>query len=192
MIVAFSTSSPRASIAVFDRVAGVIWQGFELAPMAASGACMRLLERMMADTGLRLDGAELFAADLGPGSFTGVRVGVTLAKTFGYLYGRPVAGASSFDLISADETVVLPSKKKEFFIRRPGMDPFRSVDLPDEPFVGFGHGIEPETYPEASRFFQLIEKLVPRDALAFVPEYLIEPSISVPKKPFPTGVRSDG
>ena len=107
MIIAFSTSSAWASVAMVDRRLGVLWSGSEYAPQAASGACLRLLESMVSATGKSLEDAEMFAADIGPGSFTGVRGGVTLAKTFGYLYSRPVAGATSFDLISIAETVVL-------------------------------------------------------------------------------------
>ena len=162
----------------------VKWEGALLAPQGASGASLALLEQLVAETGISLDQVELFAADIGPGSFTGVRVGVTLAKTFGYLYSKPVAGANSFDLVSAKETVVLPSKKGEFFIRRVGELAFRSVDLPSEPYVGFGPSVEPKLFPSAARFADLIGCLVPVDAALFVPEYLIEPSISTPKKPY--------
>jgi len=192
VIIAFSTSSLQASIAVIDRESGVLWQGCEIAPQGASGACLRLLEAMAQEAGLRVEDADLFGADIGPGSFTGVRVGVTLAKTFGYLYGRPVAGATSFDLISPKEIVLLPSKKNEFFIRRPGLPPYRSVELPIESFVGFGPGIERQVYPEAARFVDLLECLVPTGAMSFVPEYLIEPSISIPKKPFASSLSANG
>jgi len=184
VIVAFSTSSAWSSVAAIDRVSGVIWSGSENAPQGASGACLRLLERMAENSGVRVEDAEMFVADLGPGSFTGVRVGVTLAKSFGYLFDRPVAGATSFDLIAADRVVVLPSKKGEYFVREPGMTPFRTPELPEMPFIGFGPGIEPQTTPSAARFFEILDTLNPVDAMTFVPEYLIEPSISIPKKPF--------
>ncbi len=192
MIIAFSTSSAQASVAAIHRESGLLWQGREHAPQGASGACLRLLEVMGQDAGLRIEDAELFAADIGPGSFTGVRVGVTLAKTFGYLYGKPVAGASSFDLISADGVVALPSKKNEFFVRRPGLTPYRTAELPFEPLVGFGPGIEPQTFPDAAGFFELLDRLVAVDAMSFVPEYLIEPSISIPKKPYASSLGAGG
>jgi hypothetical protein len=192
VIVAFSTSSPQTSVAAIDRASGVLWQGHELAPQGASGACMRLLEAFERQTGLKTADAEMFVADIGPGSFTGVRVGVTLAKTFGFLYSRPAAGASSFDLISSDKVVVMPSKKNELFIRRPGFAPIRSAEPPSEPFVGFGPGIEPAVYPDAAGFAALLDRLVETEAMSFVPEYLIEPSISVPKKPFASSVVAGG
>jgi hypothetical protein len=147
---------------------------------------------MAIEAGIRVENADLFAADMGPGSFTGVRVGVTLAKTFGYLFGRRVAGASSFDLIAVNDVVVLPSKKNEFFIRRPGSVPVRSAVLPEGEFIGFGPGVAPQVLPHAKKFIELLDRLDGKDAMSFVPEYLIEPSISVPKKPYRSAVSSIG
>lgn len=186
MIVAFSTSSSWSSVAAIDPSSGVKWRGSEFVPQGASGACLALLGRMMRELEFRLENADLFAADIGPGSFTGVRVAVTLAKTFGFQFGKQVAGATSFDLISTEWTVVLPSKKGEFFIREPGAIAFRSTKLPEEGFVGFGPGVETQTFPDAANFGRLQDRLIPCDATTFVPEYLIEPSISVPKKPYAT------
>ena len=139
---------------------------------------------MGVETGIEPSQVDLFVADMGPGSFTGVRVGVTLAKTFGFLYSKEVAGVTSFDLIDASRTVVLPSRKGEFFVRRAGDVPYRTSEIEGEELVGFGPGMEPEVYPDASRVSLIIPNLVAVNAASFVPEYLIDPSISVPKKPF--------
>ena len=188
MIIGFSTSSAWAGVAAIDSsTLKVLWEGQLEAPQGASGACLALLQEMAA-FGIRIEDAEIFAADIGPGSFTGVRVGVTMAKTFGFLYERPVTGANSFDLISPDQIVVLPSKKGEFFIRHPGQEPIRSVQLPDEPFIGFGPGIIAPRYPSPANFRLLVCDLCTVDAAEFVPQYLIEPSISIPKKPFASQV----
>jgi tRNA A37 threonylcarbamoyladenosine modification protein TsaB len=184
LIVAFSTSSRVTSVALLGSDGTVAWAGSEHAPQRASGACISLLERALAETGARLEEATAFAADLGPGSFTGVRVGIVMAKTFAFVYGRPCIGADSFDLISPTGTVVLPSKKGEYFIRRVGEAPVRTTELPAEPYDGFGFA-GGDTFPDAARFAPLVSKLQPMAAEALVPAYLIEPSISVPKKPFP-------
>ncbi|MFX8922218.1 hypothetical protein ABTN04_19300, partial [Acinetobacter baumannii] len=81
---------------------------------------------------------DLFGADIGPGSFTGTRVAVTLAKTYAYVAGKKCFGVSSFDLIDCSGTVAIPSKKGEYFIRRVGLLPVRTSDRPQEPLVGFG------------------------------------------------------
>ncbi len=182
MIVAFSTSSPLASVAVISSDGVVLGSSEELAPMRASGACLSLLSALLSSLGLELSTADLFASDLGPGSFTGVKVGVTLAKTLAFANGTQVVGAMSFDLIDPASLVVLPSKKGEWFIRRPGEAAFRSTSLPNEPFLGYGTAIEPLTYPRALLFAGLDLEAVAPEVLT--PSYLMEPSISVPKRSF--------
>ena len=154
--------------------------------MAASGACLRMLNDLLGKSGLSLDHAELFLSDLGPGSFTGVKVGVTLAKTFALARGTLAGGANSFDLIDPNATVVLPSKRGEWFIRRPHESPMRTTELPREKIKGYGPSIEDPQYPKAENFSHLIASVRRIKPELLVPEYLMEPAISQPKKPYPT------
>lgn len=166
MIAAFSTSGPRASVAVIDE-GSVVFEGDETAQGRAGEACLRLLQA----SGVPLSEIRLFAADLGPGSFTGVRVGIVLAKTLAWAQGASCAGADAFDLVSPSEIVALPSRKGEWFVRTPGLPPERTRDMPAN--VGV---------PLASGFAKL--SLKPMSPFELVPAYLLEPSISTPKEPF--------
>jgi tRNA threonylcarbamoyladenosine biosynthesis protein TsaB len=184
VIIAFSTSSPLASVALIDANGMVIASGEEWAPMAASGACMSLLRELLKNQNAEISGADLFLSDLGPGSFTGVKVGVTLAKTLAYAQGVKAGGARSFDLVDPSGTVVLPSKRGEWFVRHPGQEPIRQSELPAQPFKGYGGELADPTYPRADRFAQILSSLKRVDAEQLVAEYLIEPSISTPKTPY--------
>jgi tRNA threonylcarbamoyladenosine biosynthesis protein TsaB len=152
-------------------------------PGAASGACLEMLDEMLSSSGLDLDQATAFAADLGPGSFIGTRVSVTLAKTLAFARGVETLGASSFDLIGRDATVALPSKKGEFFVKRAGELPVRTSEPPEEA-IGYGQGVAEQRYPSAAGFAGLLSELPRLSPFELVPEYLIEPSISTPKKPY--------
>ncbi|MBS1703624.1 MAG: hypothetical protein JST12_18320 [Armatimonadetes bacterium] len=178
MVFAFSTSSAIASVAVFDAEGRILFAEEKAANMQASSACFEMLDRAGFDPKL----GALFLADIGPGSFTGTRVGVAIAKTLAYVAKAQCAGATSFDLVASDLTVVLPSKKNEWFVREPGQEPYRTTSLPEHDFVGFGKGIDHETFPLAARFAALLPHLKRTSPEEFVPTYLIEPSISVQKK----------
>ncbi len=179
MIVAFSTSSEWASVAAIMPDGELLWEGQEHAPRRAGAACLKLVEAMP----FSLEDASVFAADTGPGSFTGVRVGVILAKTFAYLYDKPVAGANAFDLIALNSTAALPSKKGEYFVRVPGSEPYRTELLPAG-VRGYGAAFDEPAPPHAKHFAALAASLELTTAEAFIPEYLIQPSISTPKKPY--------
>lgn len=179
MIFAFSTSSPIVSVAVFSAGGDELFFGEQDSNQAASNACLSLLGQ----SGFDVMSGSLFLADLGPGSFTGTRVGVSLAKTFAWAGGGQCGGASAFDLISLDQTVVFPSKRGEWFVRAVGGEVTRSETLPGSSFVGFGPSIESPTYPSARRFVSLLNRLDRIAPETLVPLYLIDPSISTPKQP---------
>lgn len=189
MIIAFSTSSPIAAVALFDMDGALRWHGEEEAGHRAGGACLGMLQRCQEETGVGVERARLFLADLGPGSFTGVRVGVTLAKTLAYCRGVPAGGATAFDLISTVDAVAIPSKRGEFYFREPGKQPARVSTLPETDVRGYGFGGQDER-PSAAAFARLIDRIVPAAPEQLNPVYVAEPSISTPKKPYRS--ESDG
>jgi tRNA A37 threonylcarbamoyladenosine modification protein TsaB len=184
LIVAFSSSSPLASVALLEEDGTVVAESSTEAPGAASGALLDMLSTLLAQSGRSLQEATLFASDIGPGSFIGTRVCVTIAKALAYVREVGVVGATSFDLISPKSTVALPSKKGEFFVRAPGEAPIRSASPSFEQSVGYGIGFEQQSYPKASGFAALLGRLKVLKAEELLPEYLIEPSISTPKKQY--------
>lgn len=112
LILALETSSDVCSLAVRDDQGTLVARSFRHR--------MRLSERLIDDTDalLRDAGATIsklngLAVGIGPGSFTGLRIGVTTVKTWADMLGLPVCGVSSHDAIAdeyarPDDTVVLP------------------------------------------------------------------------------------
>lgn len=177
MTVVFSSSSPVASVAVFDVDGGLLGSEARESRNMASGALMAMLDGLVES----LDAVDLFVADVGPGSFTGVRVGVTVAKSLGFAISVPVAGVTSFDLVSRESLVVVPSRKGEWFQRVPGQEPCIVRGLP-EAATGYGPGLAEQVYPLAERYSPslLTQRASPE---SLVPLYVAEPSISRPKNP---------
>lgn len=182
MTVAFSTSSPQISVAIISVARGLLWSGAEMAPQGASAALSKLLGSGLHATCLTLRDVSDFAVDLGPGSFTGVRVGVVFAKVLAYGQGTRVRGATAFDLIDAHRVAFVPSRRGEVFVRVPGEPPYKT-DTPPLGASGYEYGL-PGQFPDAGGFGTLLSSLPFLEAFEVLPAYFAEPSISVPKHPY--------
>ncbi len=183
MILAVSTSSPYTSIALFDPKGAVLASEQVHAPRSASTAAIELLDRLVGD---RLSQVELFVGDVGPGSFTGVKVGVTLAKTWAYAHSTPVAAISAFDLISATEPAAVPIRRGVIFGREEGK--VRELGEGElNGFVGYAEGCRETVYPDAKRAGELLDRLDRISPFELTAEYHLAPSISQAKKPLIMG-----
>lgn len=170
-----------ASVALFDG--DRVWSDVREVPRAASGACLQMLEQLLAGAGAELADVDQFVADIGPGSFIGVRVAVMLAKTLAHVNDGSVRGVTSFDLISPSEVIAFPSRRGEWFVRVPGEPATRTSDMPTHA-VGYGlEGVVP-TYPSAARAIALLDSAPLMRPEDLRPEPLMEPSISQPKVPY--------
>lgn len=58
------------------------------------------LEWLLAEAGLRREALEAVAVSLGPGSFTGVRIGVAAAKTLAQFQRLPLVGVSTLEALA--------------------------------------------------------------------------------------------
>lgn len=92
MILALRTDKPEAELYLLDAKNKQIDQLTWLAHRELSNTLLEhietLLEKQQADL-TKLTGIVVFQ---GPGSFTGLRIGITVANTLGYALGIPVAG----------------------------------------------------------------------------------------------------
>ena len=108
LILALDTSSPSGSVAVLrdQTTIGVIsTRGEE----NYSSRMFRHLEFLLNDLVLKLDQFDLFAVSAGPGSFTGLRVGLTAAKGWAEVYNKPVAGISALEAVAVQARVATPA-----------------------------------------------------------------------------------
>jgi tRNA threonylcarbamoyladenosine biosynthesis protein TsaB len=180
--VAFSTYSPQTSVALISADASVIWAGAESAPQGASGALARLLRAALEATGLTFSAVSGYAVDLGPGSFTGVRVGVVFAKVLAFSQDLRIQGASAFDLIDPCGCAFVPSRRGEVFVREPGCEPYK-LSEPPHGALGYEYGADGR-FPHAAAFTDILAKLPRLSPFDILPAYLAQPSISMPKTPF--------
>lgn len=64
-----------------------------------------MIHFLLAQSGLRLEDVGLLAVARGPGSFTGLRIGMTLCKSLSYALGIPVTGVNTLEALAASYAV---------------------------------------------------------------------------------------
>lgn len=95
-ILAVESSALTASVAVCE-------DSFPIASMTLqtghthSDTLLPMVEQLLAHAGLSVQEIDLFAVPTGPGSFTGIRIGVSLIKGLAFNSGKPCVGTSSLE-----------------------------------------------------------------------------------------------
>jgi tRNA threonylcarbamoyladenosine biosynthesis protein TsaB len=99
LILSLDTSSPSGSVAILrdELTLGVISTRAE---ENYSSRIFRHLDFLLSDLSLKLDDFDVFAVSAGPGSFTGLRVGLTAAKGWAEVYRKPVVGVSALEAVA--------------------------------------------------------------------------------------------
>lgn len=175
MILAISTSSRYAVVAWFSGDE-VVWRKAVESKRAASSAILSMIK----ESGHQLNAATEILVDVGPGSFTGVRVGLTLAKMWGELLSLPIYAVSTFDLVNPNKPVAIPSKKSEVYVRIPEQAPTTMT-----PGEAAEKGITVASEADLQNLFiklpdeRCLKLVSPLDLL---PKYVSQPNISVAKQ----------
>ncbi len=61
---------------------------------------MPTVEKVMNESGAKLEDMDFFSAVVGPGSFTGIRIGVATVKALCYANSKKILGVTSFDVLA--------------------------------------------------------------------------------------------
>jgi len=98
-ILALETSGPLASVAALDG--NNLLAQMELNPSTRSAASLApAVRELLSRADWPPASVELVAVAIGPGSFTGLRIGVTTAKVFAYAVGAELIGVNTLDVVA--------------------------------------------------------------------------------------------
>lgn len=109
-ILAFDTCLGAVSVALRYPAANGDWlirEAYEPRLTGHAERLMPMIAEVMSAAGRTFADIERFAVTIGPGTFTGVRVGVAAARAFALSAERPVVGISSLELIAARARTLL-------------------------------------------------------------------------------------
>ncbi len=127
-------------------------------------ALLPSIEEIFRDLGWRPEDTDLIAVSHGPGSFTGLRVGITCAKTLAYVLRKPLVAVPTLDVLAENVTPgdtpicpILDAKRRAVYacIYRPvngvwqrqtdcmAIEPHSLLPLLPRPVLIFGDGVPP-------------------------------------------------
>ena len=151
-ILVIETATAACSVALLDGD-HVLAARHELVGRGHAERLVPMIGDVLAEAGMTR--ADLIQVDCGPGSFTGIRVGLAAARALSLAWGVPVAGFSALALIAAtaeeDVGVAISGGHGELFVQRFAHAPLAPVDdllslppeqaaiaIPDDRVLGSG------------------------------------------------------
>lgn len=110
-ILAIDTSNKAMSVAVTDN-GEVLGETTLNHARSHSGQLLPVIEQLMSQSGVEPTALDRVVVAAGPGSYTGLRIGVTTAKTLAYTLNIQLVGVSSLAVLAANvrdtHALVLP------------------------------------------------------------------------------------
>ena len=111
-ILALETSGDTCGIALL-RGEKLISEHTFRHEMRLSEHLIAFTDRLLRDAECEIAEIDLFAVGIGPGSFTGVRIGVMTAKTWAATLNKPIIGINAMETLAADyagltDTLIVP------------------------------------------------------------------------------------
>ena len=100
LILSLDTSSPAGSFALL-RDANVLSERVSTDQKLYSASVLRETKELLDGAHISLEQIDLFAVDAGPGSFTGLRVGLATVKGWAEVFGKPGVAVSGLEALAA-------------------------------------------------------------------------------------------
>ncbi|MBI4847453.1 MAG: tRNA (adenosine(37)-N6)-threonylcarbamoyltransferase complex dimerization subunit type 1 TsaB [Nitrospirae bacterium] len=96
-ILAIETATVAGSIAILDDNTGLIAEIRVDVKVVHAERLMPSIQWLMNAAGVSINEIDAFAVSIGPGSFTGLRIGLSTAKGFAYATGKPLVPVPTLD-----------------------------------------------------------------------------------------------
>lgn len=124
-MLAFDTSGPHCAAALWVDDTPVA-QAFEPMVRGQAERLLPMVEEMLAQAGTDWHGLSRLGVGIGPGNFTGIRIGVAAARGLALGLGIPAIGVNTFDamrLTHPDQPLAIPAGRDAVYLLAPGDTP---------------------------------------------------------------------
>ena len=102
-ILMLDTSGPACGVALM-KDGQLVYEAQLTNARTHSQRLMPMVDEALALCDMRAEEIDLFGAVVGPGSFTGVRIGVTTVKAMAHAKGKPCVGINALEALAANAT----------------------------------------------------------------------------------------
>lgn len=207
LVLGLDTSTPAVSVALVDLDRGTL-AGSVVVDARRHGELLALgIRDVLREAGVERSDLDAIAVGLGPGPFTGLRVGVVTAATLSDALGVPAYGTCSLDALGTGRRVAMTdARRREVYWARYD-DGGQRIDGPhvssastlldrvaDVPVVGDGAQLYAEVlagvdlrpeprYPSAAALVGVVASRFGQPAEPLVPLYLRRPDAEQPGPP---------
>jgi tRNA threonylcarbamoyladenosine biosynthesis protein TsaB len=121
-VLAIDTSTLLGGVAVADDLDGMIIEVRLNVKSTHSERLMTTIDYALAQSGYAISDMDFFAVAIGPGSFTGLRIGLSTVKGFSYATGKPVVSVPTLEALARNfpfccypVCTMLDARKKEVY-----------------------------------------------------------------------------
>ena len=125
VVLAIDSAGAGCSAAIWRD--GPVAAKFEEMPRGQSERLFPMIEELLGEARLEYRNIDAIGVTIGPGAFTGLRIGLAAAKGLALALSVPLIGISSFEAVAASvcrqahtgqcPAIVLESKRKDFYLQ---------------------------------------------------------------------------
>lgn len=100
LVLAIDTATKIGSVALYDDKIGVIGEINLYVKVNHLNVIMDAVDSLFKLSGLNIKDVDRIAVTIGPGSFTGIRIGTAIAKGLAYSLKKPIVGVNELDVLA--------------------------------------------------------------------------------------------
>ena len=100
LILAIDTATKIGSVALYEDKTGIIGEINLYVKVNHSNVIMKAVDSLFDLSGYTIKDVDKIAVTTGPGSFTGIRIGVAIAKGLAYSLKKPIIGINELDILA--------------------------------------------------------------------------------------------